>query len=186
MKRSCQKTLLPLFPCSSFGVCREFAVGCRPQARLAIHELVSLSRFLRRIRSVVPLAADATPDERPIEVEEVLRISSYFPDLRIQYDHLLSRFDRILLPGLNKYEAASPIRRKNHRYNSPDRSCSASLARRSSLCRIHPDVWRSLCECRANCIGRRAFRGRRRRRGSFQGECSRRPAKLHDFKIPGS
>jgi 2-polyprenyl-3-methyl-5-hydroxy-6-metoxy-1,4-benzoquinol methylase len=85
---------------------------CKPKARLAINEPVSLSRLLRRVRPLVPVPVDATPDERPLQPQELRRILSYFPELKIQYCHLLSRLDRIILPGLNNYEAASSLRRR--------------------------------------------------------------------------
>ncbi len=85
---------------------------CKPKARLAINEPVSLSRFLRRIRPLIPVPLEATPDERPLEIDELRKISAHFPELKFQYCHLLSRFDRIILPGLNNYEAASLWRKR--------------------------------------------------------------------------
>lgn len=85
---------------------------CKPKARLAITEPVSLSRLLRRLRLLVPVPFDTTPDERPLELEELRKISLYFPELKFQYGHLLSRLNRIVLPGLNNYEAAPPRRKR--------------------------------------------------------------------------
>jgi len=85
---------------------------CKPRALVAINEPVSFSRLLRRMRPLVPVSVDATPDERPLRQEELRKILSYFPELRLQYRHLLGRLDRIVLPGLNSYESASALRKR--------------------------------------------------------------------------
>lgn len=85
---------------------------CKGNARVAINEPVSLSPFLRWVRRFVPVPLDATPDERPLRPEELRKILSYFPELKVQYSHLLARLNRVILPGVNNYESASSIRRR--------------------------------------------------------------------------
>jgi SAM-dependent methyltransferase len=85
---------------------------CKRNARVAINEPVSLSPFLRWVRPFVPVPVDGTPDERPLRREELRKILSYFPELKFQYSHLFARLNRVILPGLNNYEAASSTRRK--------------------------------------------------------------------------
>jgi 2-polyprenyl-3-methyl-5-hydroxy-6-metoxy-1,4-benzoquinol methylase len=85
---------------------------CRPGARVVLSEPISYSPFLRRIRRNIPIQSDATPDERPLERVEIDIIRRHFPSLTVRYFHLLTRLNRIILPGLNNYERASFVQRK--------------------------------------------------------------------------
>ncbi len=69
-------------------------------------EPVNLSPWLRKLRLMLPLHTDATPDERPLERADVAIIARHVPDLSIRHFNLLARLDRFVIPNHN-YELAS-------------------------------------------------------------------------------
>jgi SAM-dependent methyltransferase len=82
----------------------------RPGALLIFGEPVNFSATLRRIRAMLPIQTDATPDERPLGPAEIAIIRRYVRDLKIRPFGLFSRLDRFLLPRYN-YELAAWSRR---------------------------------------------------------------------------
>jgi 2-polyprenyl-3-methyl-5-hydroxy-6-metoxy-1,4-benzoquinol methylase len=82
----------------------------KPGALMIFAEPVNFNRTLRRIRFMVPVVTDQTPDERPLEFGEIDIIRRYIPDLQIRQFQLLGRLDRFILPQFN-YEKASWPRR---------------------------------------------------------------------------
>ncbi len=84
---------------------------CLKPGGLAIFsEPVNFNRALRRMRFMVPVHTDTTPDERPLEGPEVRIIQKHLPNLRVKRFTLLGRVDRFLLPNHN-YERAPAFRR---------------------------------------------------------------------------
>lgn len=82
----------------------------KPDATILFAEPVVLSRTLRRIRLMLPLATNATPDERPLEPEELSLVSRYLQDVEVRYFDFLGRLDRFIIPTGN-FEKSSGARR---------------------------------------------------------------------------
>ena len=78
----------------------------KPGGRLIVIEPVSLSKQLRRLRQVVPVAANATPDERPLEPRELLLVQGRIPSSHTRYFRCFGRLQRFVLPG-GSYEHAA-------------------------------------------------------------------------------
>jgi 2-polyprenyl-3-methyl-5-hydroxy-6-metoxy-1,4-benzoquinol methylase len=77
----------------------------KPDGTLLFAEPVTLSRTLRRVRLMLPIHTDATPDERPLEVGELALVSRFLRNPTIRYFGLFGRLDRFVIPNEN-YEAA--------------------------------------------------------------------------------
>ena len=92
------------------GVLARLAAWCRPGAVMMFTEPVNFCSALRRLRLRLPVAIDATPDERPLEPADVAVVRTHLPDLRLWHFHLLSRLNRFVIPD-HKYETAPPMRR---------------------------------------------------------------------------
>ncbi len=82
----------------------------KPGALTIFAEPVNFNQTLRRIRFMVPVTTEQTPDERPLEFAEIETIRRHIPDLRIRHFLLLGRLDRFTLVAHN-YERSSWIRR---------------------------------------------------------------------------
>lgn len=65
-------------------------------------EPVSLSRGLRRLRLAMPIAVHGTPDERPLEPEDLAIVRRYLPDARMRLSGFLLRVWHRLIGG--RYE----------------------------------------------------------------------------------
>jgi 2-polyprenyl-3-methyl-5-hydroxy-6-metoxy-1,4-benzoquinol methylase len=86
-------------------------VACtKPGGILLFSEPVNFNAALRRLRFMVPVHTEATPDERPLERAEIEIVRRHIPDLRLELFTMLGRLDQFVLPGYN-YERASPVRR---------------------------------------------------------------------------
>ncbi len=87
-------------------------MGCaKPGALVVFSEPVNFSPTLRRIRFLIPVHTDATPDERPLEAAEIAVLRRQIPDLRILPFSLLGRLDRFFLQNYN-YERSPAWRRR--------------------------------------------------------------------------
>lgn len=82
----------------------------KPGAVMIFSEPVNFSNTLRRLRFLLPVKTDATPDERPLEPSELKIVKRFLPDLRIRTYSLFGRFDRFILISHN-YER-SPLWRR--------------------------------------------------------------------------
>jgi len=82
----------------------------RPGAMIMFAEPMNLSPWLRKIRLMLPIHTDATPDERPLEHAEVAIIRRHVPDLQVRHFSLLGRLNRFVLKDYD-YEGASISRR---------------------------------------------------------------------------
>ena len=56
-----------------------------PDAFFLFSEPVSLWRWLRRFRLMLPIPTHGTPDERPLEPAEIAIFKKYVPDLKVHY-----------------------------------------------------------------------------------------------------
>jgi 2-polyprenyl-3-methyl-5-hydroxy-6-metoxy-1,4-benzoquinol methylase len=74
-------------------------------------EPINLDPWLRRLRLMLPLGTAATPDERPLEAEELGILRRQLPDLHVVPFRLLGRVDRFVLPDY-QYERAPMWRRR--------------------------------------------------------------------------
>ncbi len=81
----------------------------RSGAQVVLSEPVNRLPFLRRLRLRLPIHTDATPDERPLERDELAVVKRHLPGLKVRPLALASRFDRFVLKG--DYETASLPRR---------------------------------------------------------------------------
>lgn len=82
----------------------------KPGAMVIFAEPMNLSPWLRKLRLMLPISTDATPDERPLEQSEVAIIRRHLPDLRMRHFSLLDRLNRFVLKDYD-YEGSSRPRR---------------------------------------------------------------------------
>ena len=73
-------------------------------------EPVALSAAMRRLRRLVPVETEATPDERPLEAGELELVSRYLRDPQFRFFEFLGRLDHFVVPSQN-YELSSAPRR---------------------------------------------------------------------------
>jgi 2-polyprenyl-3-methyl-5-hydroxy-6-metoxy-1,4-benzoquinol methylase len=66
-----------------------------PGGRIVVSEPTA-PRWLRRIRLRLPIPADGTPGERPLEPRELAMIAKAFARVKVRYFHGLSRLERVL------------------------------------------------------------------------------------------
>lgn len=82
----------------------------KPNAVVLFSEPISMWRWLRKLRLMLPIAVHGTPDERPLEPQELAILRRHLPNLRIRYHNAALRIvNRFFLTG--RYEDASPFRR---------------------------------------------------------------------------
>jgi SAM-dependent methyltransferase len=79
-----------------------------PDGMMLFAEPVVLSHALRRIRMMVPIRTDATPDERPLETGELSIVSRYLRNAQVRYFDFLGRLDRFVIPNENFEQASRP------------------------------------------------------------------------------
>lgn len=91
-------------------VLEHMARACKPSGLLLFSEPVNLANSLRRLRSLIPLHTDATPDERPLIKAELDLVKRYVPNSRLRYYGLFGRLDPFILTKCN-YERSSLSRR---------------------------------------------------------------------------
>lgn len=91
-------------------VLRHLARACKPGGLMLFSEPVNLANPLRRLRSLIPVHAEATPDERPLIKGELDLLKHYVPNLRSKYYGLFGRLDQFILTNYN-YERSSVTRR---------------------------------------------------------------------------
>jgi 2-polyprenyl-3-methyl-5-hydroxy-6-metoxy-1,4-benzoquinol methylase len=82
----------------------------RPGALFVAIEPTNRAPLLRRVRRLLPVHTDATPDERPLEERDLQVLRAHLEGLRIEPFLLLSRLSRFVLPCL-QYEKANRPRR---------------------------------------------------------------------------
>lgn len=92
------------------AVLTRLTLWAKPGALLLFSEPVNFSNALRRLRFMLPVKTDATPDERPLEPAELATIRRFLPDLRIRVYSLFGRLTRFILIGYN-YEGSPAWRR---------------------------------------------------------------------------
>lgn len=72
-------------------VMRDLKKAGRENAGYLFVEPVSLSRALRRLRLALPIPLHGTPDERPLEPEDLAIMRRYLPDLQMRLSGFLLR-----------------------------------------------------------------------------------------------
>jgi len=82
----------------------------KPDATVLFAEPVVLSQGLRRLRQLLPIQTDATPDERPLERAELDTVFRHLTGPTVRYFSFLGRFDRFVIRNEN-YEMSSAPRR---------------------------------------------------------------------------
>lgn len=82
----------------------------KPDAVMIFGEPVNFNQTLRRIRFMIPVKTDVSPDERPLEFAEIAILRRYIPDFRMRHFLLLARLARFVLVK-NNYEKSSWVRR---------------------------------------------------------------------------
>ena len=92
------------------GVLARLSRWAKPGALMLFSEPVNLNNTLRRLRFMLPVKTDATPDERPLEPAELQAVRRSLPDLRIRFYSLFGRLTRFILVSYN-YER-SPLWRR--------------------------------------------------------------------------
>jgi 2-polyprenyl-3-methyl-5-hydroxy-6-metoxy-1,4-benzoquinol methylase len=86
------------------------AAWAKPEGLMLFSEPVNFNPTLRRVRFMVPVKTEVTPDERPLEPPEIRLLSKYIADLRVEPFAMLGRLNRFVLANYN-YERASWPRR---------------------------------------------------------------------------
>lgn len=92
------------------NVMRNLVSWAKPGAVVMFAEPMNLSPWLRKLRLMLPIKTDATPDERPLEQTEIEIIRRYLPDLHARHFSLFGRFTRFVLKD-HDYESSSLARR---------------------------------------------------------------------------
>ena len=82
----------------------------KPGAIMIFSEPANFNNTLRRLRFLLPVKTDATPDERPLEPAELEIVRRFLPGLRIRSYSLFGRLERFILINHN-YER-SPLWRR--------------------------------------------------------------------------
>lgn len=81
----------------------------RPNASVLFAEPVTMWRWLRRLRLMLPISVQGTPDERPLEPAEIAVLRKHLPGLRIRYHNAAARIvNRFLFRGPSKIRRPSP------------------------------------------------------------------------------
>lgn len=75
----------------------------KPGGVAAIAEPIAFSPTLQKIRNQVPVAKDASPDERQLDMEDIAYIRRWFAESDAAYFNLFGRLDR-LFPHANKID----------------------------------------------------------------------------------
>jgi 2-polyprenyl-3-methyl-5-hydroxy-6-metoxy-1,4-benzoquinol methylase len=91
-------------------VMRRLVRWAKPGAVVVFGEPVNLSPALRKLRMMLPIHTDVTPDERPLEQAELDIVGRHLPDMRIRYFSVVDRLSRFVLSNHN-YELSSAPRR---------------------------------------------------------------------------
>lgn len=85
----------------------------KPGAFFLFSEPISLWRWLRKLRLKLPIAVHGTPDERPLEPEEIAILRKHIPGMQIHYHNALIRAaNRFAFRG--RYEDFSPAARMTY------------------------------------------------------------------------
>jgi 2-polyprenyl-3-methyl-5-hydroxy-6-metoxy-1,4-benzoquinol methylase len=92
------------------NVLKRLTHWAKKDALMVFGEPVNFNQTLRRIRFMVPVQTDVSPDERPLEPGEIAIVREFIPDLRMRHFTLLGRLDRFILVKLN-YERSPWMRR---------------------------------------------------------------------------
>ena len=91
-------------------VLSRLTLWAKPGALMLFSEPVNFNNALRRLRFLLPVKTDATPDERPLEPAELAVVKRFLPDLRFRPFSLFGRLERFILINYN-YER-SPLWRR--------------------------------------------------------------------------
>ena len=80
----------------------------KPDCLVMFAEPITSWRWLRTLRLMLPIPTNGTPDERPLEAEELAVLFKHLPKLQVQYHNgLLRVVNRFFLGG--RYEDMSPF-----------------------------------------------------------------------------
>jgi 2-polyprenyl-3-methyl-5-hydroxy-6-metoxy-1,4-benzoquinol methylase len=82
----------------------------RPGALFVAIEPTNRAPLLRRVRRLIPVRTDATPDERPLEERDFRVLRAHIEGLRIEPFYLLARVLRFVLGGMQYETVARPRR----------------------------------------------------------------------------
>jgi len=85
--------------------------AARPGGLVVFGEPINLNPRLRALRLKVPVATHATPDERPLEPQDLAILERHFPGLEVAPFGFLGRLCRLLIPDFH-YESAPRWRRR--------------------------------------------------------------------------
>jgi len=73
------------------NVLSRLTLGTKPGALMVFGEPVNFNETLRRIRFMVPVKTDVSPDERPLEFGEIAILRHYIPDRFVLVKHNYER-----------------------------------------------------------------------------------------------
>jgi 2-polyprenyl-3-methyl-5-hydroxy-6-metoxy-1,4-benzoquinol methylase len=90
------------------GAVRSLLVALKPGGLAIMVEPIAFSPTLQRLRDLVPLEKDVSPDERQLGKDEVDGIAQLLVEPEITYFNIFGRLSR-LLPNRNKIDRGHPI-----------------------------------------------------------------------------
>lgn len=82
----------------------------KPGGLLLFSEPMNLNPTLRRLRLKIPVTTEATPDERPLNRQELELLARHVPDLRIRHFNFFARIDPFVLIDVNYERSPWPRR----------------------------------------------------------------------------
>jgi 2-polyprenyl-3-methyl-5-hydroxy-6-metoxy-1,4-benzoquinol methylase len=91
-------------------VLRKLTEWAKPGALFLFGEPINFNNSLRRIRFMLPVKTDGTPDERPLEPADIEVVRRHIPDLQVKTFSMFGRLDRFILPASNYERSAWPRR----------------------------------------------------------------------------
>ncbi len=89
-------------------VCTSLRRALKPGGRFVAIEPLRTSGMVRVLRRLFPVAPDATPDERPLQHEDLATIRGAFGGLDVRHFYALARLQAVLLTD-RQFETAGPL-----------------------------------------------------------------------------
>ena len=82
----------------------------KPGGMMIFSEPLNFNKTLRRMRFLFPSGGEFTPNERPLEPQEIAIVRKYIPNLQMRWYHLFDRVGQYIIPN-HQYEKASLVQK---------------------------------------------------------------------------
>lgn len=83
----------------------------KPDALLIFAEPVTLNKAFRKLRFMLPIEVNGTPEERPLEEPELSIIRAHLTNTQVRRFSFLGRLNRFVLRDGNYENASFPLRK---------------------------------------------------------------------------